>query len=201
MHFEHPPGATPLDPDECAGLIPLHITLQSELNEWEEINIIKAESWLFSKKSHGDFLSLNFLKRLHKKMFDDTWRWAGKFRSTEKTIDVAPFNITTQIKNLLEDTKYQLLSCPSASTVSHHPIDDIACRFHHRLVAIHPFPNGNGRHARLMTDLLLVQTGRPRFTWGKRKRISIGPVHDQYIAALRKADKQDYTELSAFVRS
>lgn len=202
MDYEYASGTTPLDPDESAGLIPNHITLQSELNEWEEVNILKAEGWLFSTHSHGNFLSLEFLRLVHKKIFNDTWSWAGEFRSTEKTIGVAPFYITTQITNLLEDTRHQLLHCPQDNTtIFNQKIDEIACRFHHRLVAIHPFPNGNGRHARLMTDILLVQAGLPRFTWGNKNLASKSPVRDRYIAALRKADKHDYSELSEFVRS
>lgn len=202
MNFEYAPGATPLDPDESAGLIPSHITLQSELNEWEEVNILKAESWIFSTNSHGNFLSMEFLRLVHNKMFDDTWTWAGIFRFTEKTIGAAPFNITTDLTNLLEDIRFQIINCrPDDPAVYNHKIDEIACRFHHRLVTIHPFPNGNGRHARLMTDLLLIQAGRPRFTWGKKNLAAISPVRDQYIAALRKADRRDYTALSEFVRS
>lgn len=202
MKFEYSPGATPLNQDESAGLIPSHITIQSELNEWEEVNILKAESWIFSKNSHGNFLSIDFLRLVHRKMFSDTWTWAGVFRSTEKTVGVAPFNITTDLTNLLEDTRYQIINCrPDDAAAYNHKIDEIACRFHHRLVAIHPFPNGNGRHARLMTDLLLTQAGRPRFTWGKKNLVAVSPVRDQYIAALRKADRRDYTALSEFVRS
>ena len=135
-------------------------------------------------------------------MFSDTWRWAGVLRSTEKTIGVAPFNITTDLINLLEDTRYQIIHCePNHAADYNRHIDEIAYHFHHRLVAIHPFPNGNGRHARLMTDVLLTQAGRPPFTWGNKNLVVISPVRHQYIAALRKADKHDYTALAKFVRS
>lgn len=198
MKFEYAPGATPLDPDETAGLIPLHITTQGELNEWEAQNILNAEKWLFSTSSHGDFLTIEFTRLLHNKMFNETWKWAGLFRSTIKSIGVAPYNISTNLTNLLADIRHQILSIKVADD---RMIDEIAYRFHHRLVAIHPFSNGNGRHSRLMTDYLLVQTGRPRFTWGDNNLGSNNPVRDQYLNALRKADRHDYTELSAFVRS
>lgn len=194
MKFEYPLGATPLDPDEIDGLIPSHITIQSQLNEWEAANILKAEIWLFSNSNHGDFMSIDFTRLLHARMFDDTWTWAGMFRLTERNIGVSPFTITTDLNNLLEDVRYQVIH-------ESFPIDEIAYRFHHRLVAIHPFPNGNGRHARLMTDLLLVQAGEPRFTWGKQRLEAEGPVRKQYILALQDADKHDYAALAKFVRT
>jgi Fic-DOC domain mobile mystery protein B len=194
MKFEYPSGATPLDPNEIDGLIPSHISKQSELNEWEANNILKAENWLFSKTNHGNFLTIDYVKLIHKKMFDDTWKWAGQFRSTERNIGVYPYKITTDLNNLLEDVRCQIIN-------QSYLFDEIAYRFHHRLVAIHPFPNGNGRHARLMTDLLLVQAGQPRFTWGRKKLESEGPIRKQYISALKKADRHDYNSLAEFVRS
>lgn len=194
MKFEYPLGATPLDPDEIDGLIPSHITIQSQLNEWEAANILKAEIWLFSHSNHDDFLSIDFVKLIHTKMFDDTWTWAGQFRLTERNIGVSPFTITTDLNNLLEDVRYQVIH-------ESFPMDEIAYRLHHRLVAIHPFPNGNGRHARLMTDSLLVQAGEPRFTWGKQRLEAEGPVRKKYIHALQDADKHDYAALAKFVRS
>jgi Fic-DOC domain mobile mystery protein B len=191
MKFEYPQGATPLDPDETAGLIPLHITTQAQLNEWEAANILKAENWLIS--SRDDFLTIPFIKRLHIKMFDDTWKWAGLFRQTEKNIGVTPSMITSELKTLLEDVLYQI-------THNSYSIDEIAYRFHHRLVAIHPFSNGNGRHARMMTDILLMETGQSRFTWGNKKLETESVMRKQYIAALKKADKRDYSELAKFVR-
>ncbi|NNM58870.1 MAG: mobile mystery protein B [Legionellales bacterium] len=195
MEFNYPPGATPIDPDEAEGLKPLHITIQSELDEWEYNNILNAENWAFSGKKHPDFLSISFICQLHKKMFDKTWHWAGKFRKTEKNLGkTLVFHISIDLKILLDDIKYQL---------EHHsyPIDEIAYRFHHRLVSIHPFPNGNGRHARLMTDILLVQTGHSRFSWGKAQHRAAARVRKQYIDALKCADKFNYKLLAEFVRT
>jgi Fic-DOC domain mobile mystery protein B len=194
MEIKYPSGATPLSPDEIEGLIPSHITRQRELNEWESENILKAESWLFSVSNRGNFLTLEFAKLLHTKMFNETWRWAGQFRTTERNIGVTPFKISTDLINLFEDVRYQVINQSFAS-------DEIAFRFHHRLVAIHPFPNGNGRHARLITDLLLTQVGSPRFTWGRQKLEAEGPVRKKYIKALQEADKHDYSSLAEFVRS
>lgn len=195
MKFHYPDGSTPLDPDEIEELVPSHITRQDELNEWEQENIIKAEIWAFSNKhSYQNILMSDFVRKIHQKMFDLTWKWAGKFRKTLKTIGSDPFLIATELKILLEDTQYQ---------IEHHTysIDEIAYRFHHRLVKIHPFSNGNGRHARLITDLLLINLDQPRFSWGQTQLTNTGPARNQYIDALRKADRGDYCALAQFVRS
>ena len=193
MKFSYPPGATPLDPDEAAGLIPTHITTQGQLNEWELANILEGERWAFSRK-RNDLFSIQFVKRLHKQMFGNTWRWAGMFRATEKNIGVDPAQINTELKKLCDDVAYQIEH-------KSYPLDEIAARFHHRLTWIHPFPNGNGRHARLMTDLLLKQNGSEPFDWGKSDLVVSGEVRDRYIAALRVADGSDYALLFKFVRS
>ena len=193
MKFNYPPGATPLDPDEAAGLIPVHITTQGQLNEWELANIREGERWAFSRR-RNDLFSIQFVKRLHKQMFGNSWRWAGTFRGTEKNIGIDPAQITTELKKLCDDVAYQ---------IEHriYPLDEVAARFHHRLTWIHPFPNGNGRHARLMTDLLLKQNGSEPFDWGKSDLVAPGEVRDRYIAALRAADGRDYALLFKFVRS
>ena len=147
MQFEVIEGATPIDPEEAAGLIPKNIVSQSELNEWEQANILEAQAWLFRKKtSLSQFATEPFVRKLHQKMFHKTWRWAGHFRTSDKNIGVCWTQISTKLHLLCGDLLYQ---------VDNHtyPIDQIAIRFHHRLVSIHPFPNGNGRHAR---ELLLI---------------------------------------------
>lgn len=194
MEFKYPAGATSLDQDEISGLIPLHITNQKQLNEWEAANILKATSWVSTTPEIKNFLTIHFLKKLHQQMFNDTWKWAGTFRKTEKNIGVTPAKITTELKKLLDDVLYQIVN-------SSYPIDEIAYRFHHRLVAIHPFPNGNGRYARIMTDILLIQTGQQKFTWGNKTLGSDVLARRQYINALRNADKHDFTSLAIFVRS
>lgn len=193
MKFHYPPGATPIDPDEAIGLIPKNITLQSELNEWEQMNILEAENWIFGKK-HNDLLSIGFLQKLHKKMFDHTWEWAGQFRKTLKNIGVDPHQIPIELTKLLGDVSYQL-------TNRVYFLDEIATRLHHRLVWIHPFPNGNGRHARFYTDLFLVSNGEKKFSWGASTLISANNMRALYIEALREADKHNYNPLLKFVRS
>ncbi|MBY0377909.1 MAG: mobile mystery protein B, partial [Gammaproteobacteria bacterium] len=156
--FEYPAGATHLDPDEADGLLAKHITIQSQLNEWEQINILQAERWISRQNfKTNEILTIDFVKKLHHKMLCNTWGWAGEFRKSDKNIGVHWLEIAVSIKNLMGDIEYQL---------AHHtyPGDELAARFHHRLVSIHPFANGNGRHARMMTDILLLSQGEKRFS-------------------------------------
>lgn len=192
INLDYPTGATPLDGDELARLIPGHITTQGELNEWEQLNIVQGENW--ARKQRKEILNEAFLRQLHKQMFGETWKWAGEFRKSDKNIGVDWLKIGVELKKLLDDTHFQI---EHAS----YPPDEIAVRFHHRLVAIHPFPNGNGRHARLMADLLIERLGRPRFTWGSHSLVDASATRQQYIAALQAADCRDIAPLLAFARS
>jgi Fic-DOC domain mobile mystery protein B len=190
--FEDDDASTPLTAEEREGLIPSYITLRRELNEAEQANILEAEQWAFARKR--DVLDERFLTDLHKRMFGRVWRWAGKFRHTERNVGVDPLRIATDLRLLLDDCRYW---------IEHgtYPPDEICARFHHRLVFIHPFPNGNGRHARLATDLLLVALGQPRFSWGKTNLVNPGETRRAYVAALRAADGRDIGPLLEFVRS
>jgi Fic-DOC domain mobile mystery protein B len=190
--FDADDAATPLTPDEKQALIPSYITLRRELNEAEQIGITSAEEWAFSRKR--DVLNETFLSLLHKRMFKDVWRWAGQLRTTPRNIGVEPWNITSMLRNLIEDVRYWVLH-------KIYPPDEITARFHHRLVLIHPFPNGNGRHARLAADLLLVKLGQERFTWGRVSLVNAGETRQKYVTALRAADAHDLQALLAFVRS
>ena len=194
MKYDYPPGATPLDPDEAEGLLLPHITSRIELDRWEQDNIAEAESWAFRRKPR-DLLSVDFVCRLHKRMFGTVWRWAGEFRRSGKNIGVESWSIGTEVKKLLDDVKVWI-------EAGAYPPDQIAARFHHRLVSIQPFANGNGRHARLMADLLLVHIlGRPRFTWGSENLVQAGDCRQRYITALQAADRREYAPLLEFVRS
>jgi Fic-DOC domain mobile mystery protein B len=196
VNIVYPPGATPLDPNEMEGLIP-NIALQSELNAWEEDNIVKARRWALSprnRKLKAGILSTENLRLLHHKMFDDVWRWAGQFRRSEKNLGVSWSQISVTLHTLCEDVKAQL-------QYQSYTLDECAIRFHHRLVQIHPFPNGNGRHARLACDLLLLQIGAKEFSWGQMRVTESGALRDMYITALRAADKGDIEELLRFARS
>ena len=186
-------GATPLDPDELAALIPPAVTTVSELNAYEAENILAAISWLESSR-RLDILNDGALKELHKRMFDRTWRWSGSYRQTEKNIGIDPVNIAVEVRELTLNFKAQV----EAKALG---LDEIAARFHHKLVWIHPFANGNGRHARLAADLLLEQNGAKRFSWGASNLGADGPMRANYIEALRQADKNNFEPLIAFVRS
>lgn len=193
LNFEYPTGATPLDLDEAAGLIPRHIDNHGQLNEWELVNIVKGEQWAFGRK-RADLLSNDFICKLHKRMFGETWRWAGAFRNTEKNIGIDPARIQSALLDLCADVKTQV-------EFQSLPLDEIAARFSHRLVLIHPFANGNGRLSRTAADLMLVQHGAPRFTWGAAGLARDGDARQRYLEALRVADTKDYSLLLAFVRS
>jgi len=194
ISLDYPSGATPLDPDEAAGLIPSHITTHGQLNEWELVNIVEGERWAFSRKQ-VNLLDIDFVRRLHKRMFGDTWRWAGIFRSTEKNIGIDPVRIQPALLDLFKDVGTQLEH-------QSYSLDEIAARFSHRLVSTHPFANGNGRLSRTMTDLLLVREGVERFSWGAGSNLVVeSETRQMYLGALRAADARDYAPLLAFVRS
>jgi Fic-DOC domain mobile mystery protein B len=191
LTLEFPEGATPLDADDTAGLIPTHIITRRELNEWEFENVARGEEWAFSTRQR-DILTIDFLLSLHKRLFGDTWIWAGEFRRKEVLpIGVAPEQIRVALTTLLADVNAQ---------IEHRTWDiaETAIRFHHRLVAIHPFPDGNGRFSRTMTDLLLVQAGRDRFAWGAHLE-RVGDARARYIAALQAADNKDYRPLFTLI--
>lgn len=192
--FDYPQGVTPLDRNEIEGLIPTHITTRGELDRWEQVNINEAQAWVDSHRPK-DILNEAFMKRLHKRMFSKVWRWAGEFRRTDKNIGILWRMIPNDLKHLCDDIKYMIEQ-------KEIPADEIAARFHHRLVKIHLFPNGNGRHARLMADILLVRfLDKLPFTWGSANLAQTGDDRKRYIESLQAADKGDYTLLLSFVRS
>jgi Fic-DOC domain mobile mystery protein B len=192
--FKHPDGATPIDPNEASGLLLTHITTRDELNRWEQDNIVEAQMWLDRTKPK-DILTEDFARKLHKRMFRNVWRWAGQFRQSDKNIGVHWRQVPMALRDLCRDAQLWL-------QLREETPDQIAVRFHHRLVFIHPFPNGNGRQARLMTDLLLENVlGSLRFSWGGQDLSRSGDVRNRYIAALRSADGLDYQPLLTFVRS
>ena len=189
--FETDDNSTPLTEEEKQQLKAKWVTTRSELNELETKGIADAEIWLLKNKK--DILSETFIKALHKKMFGDIWKWAGTFRTTERNIGVAPYEIQPKLRILLDDIKFWIAN----RTYSEK---EIAIRFHHRLVQIHPFPNGNGRISRLMADLLMRKFGLPDLNWGSGDLTEISELRKQYIDALRVADRGDYTNLINFVK-
>jgi Fic-DOC domain mobile mystery protein B len=191
MRLEYPPGATPLDPDEIQGLIPSHVTLQSQLNDYEQENISRAREWAYWRR-RGDPLDGEFIRNVHRRMFDSTWRWAGDFRRSDKNIGCQWVQVPTQLYQLSGDVRTQI-------DFKSYPGAEIAARYHHRLVSIRPFPNGNGRHARFMADLLLKDLTGKTFTWGQGSLGGPGEARKTYIKALQAADGGDYRPLLLFL--
>ena len=173
-------------------LIPSHIAYRSELNEAEQRNIMRAQTWALGRRRH--LLSEKFVKDLHRQMLGEVWRWAGKFRTSERNIGIAYWEIPVALRILLDDTKAWI-------EYKTYPPDEIAVRFHHRLVQIHPFPNGNGRHSRLMADFLVMQLGGERFSWGRQSLSDAGTLRTRYVQALQASDSGDNGPLLAFARS
>ena len=187
-----PDDATPLTPEERDGLIPSHVTLRRELNELEQQNILTAASWAFTRRR--DVVSESFGRTLHKRMFGAVWRWAGTYRTSDKNIGVPHWELSVRLHEVYENTRYWIEH-------KSYPADEIAVRFHHALVFVHPFPNGNGRWSRLMADLLIVVLGHERFSWGRSHLRSADQTRAAYIAALKSADQYDFGPLLAFARS
>jgi Fic-DOC domain mobile mystery protein B len=194
--FHEPDDATPLAPEERDGLLQTWITHRRDLNEAEQENILKGAAW--ARRSRGltaeGLLNDAFSRTLHKRMFGEVWKWAGTYRQTERNIGIDAYRISAELAAMFDDVRYW---------VEHKtfPADEIAIRLHHRLVAIHPFPNGNGRHARLMADLLIERLGGVHFSWGGGSLADVGELRRQYVAALRAADNHDIGPLLAFSRA
>jgi Fic-DOC domain mobile mystery protein B len=194
IDFKYPEGATPIDPDEAEGLLLTHITTHGELNRWELDNIVEALAWI-DKTKPTNILNEQFIKQLHKRMFGNVWRWAGQFRQSDKNIGVSWHQVPMCLKNMCDDVPVWI------QTQNESP-EEMAVRFHHRLVWIHLFPNGNGRHARLMADIFIanVLDGSP-FTWGERDLSSPSENRSRYINALQEADNGNYIPLLEFAKS
>ena len=186
-------AATPLTNDERAGLIPAWVTYRHELNEVEQANIAAGRLWAFQTRRR-EILDERFLRNLHTRMLGDVWTWAGKYRQTERNIGVPAWRIAPELRGLLDDSRLW-------KDQAVFERDELAVRFHHRLVSIHPFPNGNGRHARLMADLLITRLGGRSFSWGSTSLNSPSQTGTRYIQALREADAHDMTALLSFARS
>ena len=187
-------GNTPLSHEELTDLIP-SLATKEELNEWERENNLQARAWAIEDRtSSADIPSDEYVRKLHKRMFDQTWKWAGDYRRTEKNIGVPVHEIRETFVTLCGDVRYWIEN-------NTYPPDETAVRLHYRLTFIHPFPNGNGRHARLIADILLIKLGRAAFTWGSANLVKEGEARTTYLEAIRAADKGDIQPLLKFARS
>jgi len=194
--FQEPDDATPLAPAERDGLKLTWITTRADLNAAEQDNIDAGAAWAFRSR-RANILTVAFSIALHRQMFGQVWDWAGHYRTTERNIGISPYRIGTETAQLFDDAAFWV------ANETYEP-DELAVRLHHRLVFVHPFPNGNGRHARMMADLLIRRLGAPPFSWGSNRDDGvihdIGDLRKRYVSALRAADGNDYEPLIAFAR-
>ena len=196
LDLKYEDGQTPLDDDEKKGLKINSITTQKELDEFEQLNIEKTVEWtIHSNLKPEKILTEKFIKDLHKKMYGDVWKWAGEFRKSEKNIGIKWTKIGVELKNLIDDTKYWI------ENKTYSP-EEIAIRFKHRIVAIHCFPNGNGRHSRMMADIIMESIfGKEIFTWHESNMVKADETRKNYIKALREADNGNINPLIEFARN
>ncbi|MEI7523042.1 MAG: mobile mystery protein B [Mariniphaga sp.] len=196
LDFDYTLDQTPLDEDEKEGLLIPTIATRSELDEFEQQNIEDTIHWVLARSFKPmEILTEKFAKNLHRRMYGNVWGWAGKFRKTNKNIGVDKWAISSSLKNLFDDTTFW---------TEHNTFepDEIAIRFKHRLVCIHCFPNGNGRHSRLMADVIIDKIfKRPVFSWGASSFLHQSDARTTYLKALREADKNNYQQLISFARS
>jgi len=196
VQYHYIEGQTPLDEDEKCDLIP-SIVSREDLDAFEQENILEARKWVMQKSvlAKLDIFTEKFILNLHKRMYGHVWKWAGTYRKTNKNIGVEAYQVPTELHQLLGDAKYWLEH-------KTYPITDLAIIFHHRLVKIHLFPNGNGRHARLCADVIVAKYGGEKLTWGGNSDLTKpDEIRKRYIAALREADRGDYEPLLAFAKS
>jgi Fic-DOC domain mobile mystery protein B len=196
MLQDYQEGQTPLEEEERAGLKIKSISTHGELDEFEQQNIEEAVQWTMNRTFKSDeLLSEAFIRRLHKKMFGNVWSWAGQFRKTNKNIGIDCWQISIELRKLLIDTKYWIVN-------NTYTPEEIAVRFKHRLVSIHCFSNGNGRHSRLMADLLIEQIFKGKvFSWGAANLSGDSNARSSYLQAVKAADKGVYSDLIKFARS
>ena len=196
MTFPHFSGDnTSLEPEEQAELIP-SLATREDLNEWERDNILRARQWALADRqlSRLNPVAEEYVRELHSRMFDQTWKWAGTYRRTAKNLGVPVPQIHERLAQLLGNAAYWIEN-------KTYEVDECAIRFHHELVVIHAFPNGNGRHARLIADVLAAKNGRSPFSWGSNDIVSAGDARNAYLEALRAADRGDIRSLLTFSRS
>jgi Fic-DOC domain mobile mystery protein B len=196
LDIDYIDGQTPLDEDEMEGLLIPSIATRAELDEFEQQNIEQAMQWTLGRSlKPGVIFTEDFIRMVHKRMYGDVWAWAGSFRKTNKNIGVDKWQIPIELKTLSDDAKYWYENNTFSS-------DEMALRFKHRLVSIHCFPNGNGRHSRLMADIIIDKIYRqPLFSWGTLKDTNEGDARKSYLKAVKTADQGDYSLLLAFARS
>jgi Fic-DOC domain mobile mystery protein B len=188
-------GQTPLDEDEKEGLLIKSISTRGELDEFEQQNIEDAIQWSLTRKFKPEqILTQSFIQDLHKRMYGRVWKWAGEYRKTNKNIGVDKLEIPIALRSLIDDAKYW-------HQYNVYEPDEFAIRFKYKLVSIHCFPNGNGRHSRMMADIIIEKIYQlPVFSWGGTRLSEDTDIRAEYLKAIRKADKGDFELLLKFAR-
>ena len=196
VNLEYKNGQTPIEEEEKEGLLIKSITTQKELDEFEQLNIEKAVEWTIETRLNSSkILSEKFIRNLHKKMFSEVWKWAGNFRKTDKNIGVKWTQIGLELKILIDDTHYWIAN-------KTYPPEEIAIRFKHRIVSIHCFPNGNGRHSRMIADLIMEYVfDKKPFNWQQANRLNADETRKKYIVSLKQADEGNLHHLIEFARN
>lgn len=188
-------GQTPLDLDAFEFLTARYqgIRTLAQLNEAEAQNIEKAMGWLERQSINTpELLHQSMFRLLHGRMYGDVWTWAGTYRARETNIGIEPSTISHQLEIVLGNTLWQVENPDAAKNTDTH-LTELGVRLHRSLTAIHPFPNGNGRHARLFTEQFADIVGLPAetFTWGFRTYSDPELARNDYLDALRHADMTD----------
>jgi len=189
-------GQTPLDEEEKDGLLITTISTRGELDEFEQQNIEQAVQWTLGRSFKPELIFTEaFIRLVHQRMYGDVWAWAGDFRKTNKNLGVDKWQIPTELRYLLDDAGHWHEN-------NTYPPDEMAIRFKHRIVSIHCFPNGNGRHSRLMADIIIEKIYKqPVFSWGAANLSSNSDIRVAYLKAIKTADAGDFGLLLAFARS
>ncbi len=196
LDLNYDEGQTPLDEDEKEGLLIHTITTKRDLDEFEQLNIEQAIQWTLSRNfKQKEILTEAFVKEVHKRMYNKVWAWSGEYRKSNENLGIDKWRIATELRTLLNDIIYWI------ENETYSP-DEIAVRFKHRIVSIHCFANGNGRHSRLMADIIIEKIfNRPIFSWGAGKPVANGNTRIDYINAIKAADSGNFNLLLIFARS
>lgn len=187
------PGETPID---VSHLKVKGVQTRSQLDSVEAANILKVVSKYFGRRRPTERMApftLQWVKRLHREMFGDVWKWAGRNRTSEINIGVKWHLIDEKLQQLLDD-----LACWGQSEVG---VLEQAAMLHHRAVQIHPFYNGNGRWARMLANILLHSRGYSSTGWPNELIGTTSIIRDRYIAAIKAADDGNYDLLTDLHRT
>lgn len=196
LELTHIDGQTPLDEDEKEGLLISSIATRGELDEFEQKNIEQAILWTLNRNfKAGTVFKERFIQELHRRMFGEVWDWAGEFRKTNKNIGVDKWQTEVELRKLLDDVQFWF-------TNNTYEPDEFTIRFKHRLVNIHCFSNGNGRHSRLLADVVISKLYKmPVFSWGAAKLVKQDDIRAAYLKAVKAADSGNLQPLINFARS